>query len=286
LASGRGGRDGREIGIDERRGVGDTVGRSGDLDRIWRGGDDTQRLRGLSIGLDLAGGIGVDAGEVLVVTIASLEGTVLGVVGGIVSTSNTVEDVFAVAGSVGACGIASLETESVTTHKVVPLDDLLKIALAGGPGVGEQETAEGVTTEVGAMGVELPSIVIGRDVNEGLVDETDDLDVVWGLHELNTLEGTSGDFTSAVTGLGAPGNFPMFRLTDGLGTIGRCPETEVLNRVNDGSLAEGFLVLGRRVASVVTSLIATNTNIRVSLVWKVTVVEMLGSQGNEGCGGR
>jgi len=227
LASGRGGRDGRETGIDEGRGLGDTVGRSGDLGRVWLAGDGTQRLRGLRVCLDQTAGIGVDAGEVLIFTIARLEGAVFGVVWGIESASDTVVDVFAEVSSVGASGVASLETESVTTHEVVPLDDLLVIGLAARPGVGEDDTAEGVTAEVGAVGIELSSIVIGGHVNEGLVDETDNLDVVWGLHELNTLEGTSGDEASAVTGLGAPGNILMFRLTDGLGTSGRCPETEV-----------------------------------------------------------
>ena len=95
--------------------MGDAVGRSGDLGLVWHGGDGTQRLGGLSVGLDLTAGIGVDAGEVLVVALARLEGAVLGVVGGIVSTSDTIEDVFAVASSVGASRVADLETEEVST---------------------------------------------------------------------------------------------------------------------------------------------------------------------------
>jgi len=122
----RGGRDrgrrggtvgGGESAVEDRRGMGDTIGRSGDLGLVWHGGDGTQRLRGLSVGLDLAAGIGVDAGEILVVALARLEGTVLGVIGGIVKTSDAVVDVFAVAGSVGASGIADLEAEEVCTEE-------------------------------------------------------------------------------------------------------------------------------------------------------------------------
>jgi len=181
----------------------------------------------LGIGLDLTTGIGVDAGEVLVVTITRLKGTVFGVVGGIVGTSDAVEDVFAVASSVGASGVASLETESVTTHEGVPLDDLLVLSLVDREASGKDLGAEGVTAEVGAVRVQLSSIVIRLEVNEGLIDETDDLDVVWGLHELNTLESASGDKTRAMARFGTPGDCLMFSLTDGGGAIRRGPETEV-----------------------------------------------------------
>jgi len=129
--------------------------------------------------------------------------------------------------------------------------------------------------------VEFSSKVIGLDVDEGLVNETDDLDVVWGLHKLNTLEGTSGDETRAMTRLGTPGNFLMFRLTDSGGAVWRSPDAEVIDRVKYGSLAEGLLVFGRRVTPVVTGLCATNTSVWVSLVGKVAVVKMLGSQGSD-----
>ena len=194
---------------------------------VWHGGDGTQRLGGLSVGLDLASRIGVNAGEVLVVAIARLEGTVLGIVGGVVGASDTVEDVFAEASSVGTSRIASLEAESVTTHEVVPLDDLLVIGATVRPGGGVEKSSEGVTAKVCAMGVEFSSIVISLEVDEGLVDKTDDLNVVWGPHELNTLKGAGGDETRAMAGLGAPGNFLVFRLANGGGAGRGCPEAEV-----------------------------------------------------------
>jgi hypothetical protein len=130
--------------------------------------------------------------------------------------------------SVGARRIADLETESVTAHEVVPLDDLLiAVVVAARPSSGVNETTERVTTEIGTVGVKLSSEVIGLEVDEGLVDKTDDLDVVWGPHELETRKCTSGDETRAMTGLGAPGDFLMFRLTDGGRTGRRCPDTEI-----------------------------------------------------------
>ena len=65
------------------------------------------------------------------------------------------------------------------------------------------------------MRVELSSIVINSHVDQGLVDETCNLDIVWCLDELDTRESTSGNETGAVTGLGAPGNFLAFSVADG-----------------------------------------------------------------------
>lgn len=78
----------------------------------------------MGVGLDLAGGISVDAGEVLVGTLAGLKSTVLGVVRSVIGTSDTVEDMLAVVGGIGASRVTDLETENVAAHEVVPLDDL------------------------------------------------------------------------------------------------------------------------------------------------------------------
>ena len=96
-----------------------TVGRSGNLGLIWHGGDGTQRLGRLSVGLDLTGGISVDAGEVLVVTLAGLKSTVFGVVGGIVGASDAVVDMFTEMSSVGASRVANLEAEEISTEKAI-----------------------------------------------------------------------------------------------------------------------------------------------------------------------
>jgi len=77
------------------------------------------------------------------------------------------------------------------------------------------------------MRVHLSSRVIGREVGLGLVNETDDLDIVWRPHELDTLESTSGYKTRAMTRLGAPRDGLMLRLTDGGGSSRRTPNTEI-----------------------------------------------------------
>jgi len=243
----RGGRTaGGESSVDGRRGITDTVGRSGDLGLVWHGANGTQRLGRLSIGLDLTGGIGVDAGEVLVITFAGLESTVLGAIWGVIGASDTIENMLAEISSVGARRVANFEAETVTAHEVVPLDDLrITVVVAVRPSGGVDETAEGVTTEISTVWVELSSKVISLEVDEGLVNKTDDLDVVWRLHKLNTPKGTSGDETRAMTRLGAPRDFLLFRLTDGSGTGRGCPEAEIVDRVKNGSLAEGLLVFGR-----------------------------------------
>jgi hypothetical protein len=218
----------------------------------------------------------------LIGTVASLESTVLGVVGGVVGTSDTVEDMLTVVSSVGTGGVANLEAEDVATHEVVPLDNLFVGAVAARPSGRIDETTEGVATEICTVGVKLSSEVVGLKVDLGLVDETNDLNVVGCPHELNSLKSASGDKTRAVTGLGAPRDFLSFSVSDGLGTIWRGPKTEVVDRVEDAGLAERLLIFRRRVTKVITELRATDTIVRVSLVWEVAVVEMLGSQGNDG----
>lgn len=136
---------GGERSVEERRSVCDTVGRSGNFGLVRDGTNRTQRLRGLSVRLDLTVGIGVDAREVLVVTVANLECTVLGVVGSVVGTSNTVVNVLAVVGSVGTSRVTDLEAENVTTHEVVPFDDLLVVGSVRPTGR-VNESAERVTT--------------------------------------------------------------------------------------------------------------------------------------------
>ena len=71
----------------------------------------------MGVGLDLTGGISVDAGEVLVGTLAGLKSTVLGVVRSVVGTPDTVEDMFTVASSVGASRVAGLEAEEVPAEE-------------------------------------------------------------------------------------------------------------------------------------------------------------------------
>lgn len=56
------------------------------------------------------------------------------------------------------------------------------------------------------MGVQFSTEIAGLDIQLGLVNETDDLNVGGGTCELETLECTLGDETGSTTGLGAPGD--------------------------------------------------------------------------------
>ena len=77
------------------------------------------------------------------------------------------------------------------------------------------------------MGVELSSVVVGLEVDLGLVNEADDHYVVVGGDVLDTEEGTVGDDACAMALLGAPGDLVGLGLADGIVLLGRRPEAEV-----------------------------------------------------------
>lgn len=264
--------DAGEGGVEDRAGVLDTLGAGGDLGLVGHRRDGAERFRWLAVGHDLAV-LGVDTGEVLVLALARLEGTVLGVVRRVVGTSNAVELVLAEFGVVRMVGVASFDTEGIAPHEVVPLNDLVVLVGVTSEGIGVDETAHGVTTKVSTVRVHLTSPVTGTDVDLGLVNETDDLDVGTSLHELDTLEGIARDQAGATPGLGTPSNHLAFVVgDDGVG-VRRSPEAEVINRVDDGRLAAGRLAFRGRVASVVTVLdTADEANVSVGLVRKAVGV--------------
>jgi len=76
----------------------------------------------------------------------------------------------------------------------VPLNHLLVIVLiATAPSIRVDETSKGVSSEIGTVRIHLTSRIVGLEVHPCLINETDDLDVVGGLHELNALERATGD---------------------------------------------------------------------------------------------
>jgi hypothetical protein len=179
--------------------------------------------------------------------------------------------VLAVVGGVSTCGVASLEAESSSTHEVVPFDGL---GVAVTPGVGEEESTERVTTLIGTVRVEFTSRVISGDVDELLLDEAGDLDVVGGLHELETSDGTLGDDTGTIARLCAPSDTLTLDVTDEGVWFRGTPEAEVINAVDDGSLAERGRAFGSAVAQVVASLGTTLTSSGVCLVGQSSIGEM------------
>ena len=110
----------------------------------------------------------------------------------------------------------------------MPLDYLFVIGcVAAAPGSRVDETTEGIPSEIGTMRIHLPSCVIGLEVCLGLVDKTNDLDVVRGPHELDALESASGDKTGATTRLGTPRDRFMLSLTNGGRASRRRPNAKV-----------------------------------------------------------
>jgi hypothetical protein len=101
------------------------VGRGGCARGIGHGGDGSERLRGLSVGLGDTSSIGEYTGEVLVLRVAACE--LIRGVGSrrVVGATDTIEDVLAIPIILSTCGVASFEAEGASS------DEAGKIALLG-----------------------------------------------------------------------------------------------------------------------------------------------------------
>jgi len=250
-----GGIDSSEGCVKDGAGIGGAIRARGDAGLVGHGGDDAERLGWLGVGDD--GTVGcVYAREVLVIALAGLKGTVLSIVGCVVGTADTVVDVLAVVGSVGASRVTCFEAEEVATHEVVPFDHLC--VTVSTKSVRVEEATHWVTTEISTVGIHLTSPVIPLQVDLGLVNEANDLGVVGCAHVLNALESIVGDETSAVTRLGAPSDHFPLSVGDSRVGCGWGPKAEIINGVEEGCLAVGLLVLGGGVANVVAKLGATD----------------------------
>lgn len=268
--------------VERSRLVGCAARGGGDTSSVWHRADGAERLWWLRVGGDLTVGTGVDTWEVLVVTEAAQEGAIDIGGGGIVSATDTIEDVLAVVGSVSTSGVAGLQAELSTTHKRVPFDGLLVLSTiwSSTPRGGEEETTEGVTTLIGTVGIEFSSRIISSDIDILLGDPSSDLDVVGGLDELDTGQRAGGDDTSTIAGLCAPSDVFTLGVTNGAVWVWWTPEAEVVNSVDDTSLAHGGRALGGAVADVVSDLGTTITIVSVGLLWQVGPLEALGSKRN------
>jgi len=204
----------------------------------------------LAVGRSNSVGANVGANRFLVVTEARLEN--VGSVGSrhVVVASKLVVDVLAVVEVGGIVGRASLEAEHARSHEVVPLRDLLDLASESGR---VDQATKWVTTAICSVRIKLSSTIVGIDVDHLLIDETDNLDVSGSRQPLYTGDGTSGDDTGAVTGLGAPCDLGSFRVADGAVGSGRSPQAEVVDAVDPGGLAVRVGPLGGRVANVVSN---------------------------------
>lgn len=83
----------------------------------------------------------------------------------------------------------------------------------------------------------LATIVIGLKVEGRLVDVANDLDVVWRSDELDTLECARRDHPRSVCGGGAVRNELFLLVCDGSVRVGRSPDAEVVDGIDECSLA-------------------------------------------------
>jgi len=237
--------------------------RSGDRSGVWHG----DNYRGLDVSRSNARRVGVDADGDLVIREAGLEDT--GSVGGgsVVLAADLVEDVVAVTQLLGRRerGVARLETEHIGSHEAVPLYNL-NVRVVPIPKVGEDEGAQRVTTTIGAVGIELSSLVGGVLIDVSLVDQTSHLDVCGGDKELDGGDGSGGHYARAMRGQGAPRDGGRLSVTNFRVGGGRAPQAEVLNGVDDRGLALRLLVLRRRIANIVSGLGTTAGGIGVDLI--------------------
>lgn len=153
----------------------------------------------------------------------------------------------------------------------MPFDglDVGVLVTAGcGEGVCENEGTDGVSSAIRTVGIEFSSGIIGSEVNEGLVDVSGDLDVIWRLDELNASECALGNGTSAMGRFCAPGDALSLHVTNQTVRSSGAPETEIIETVDDSRLAHGVLVLGGGVANVVSLLGASLAVSGIDLPWQ------------------
>ena len=116
------------------------------------------------------------------------------------------------------------------------------------------------------MGIKLSSAIVGSHVDLGLVNKANDLEIVRGLHELKTGDGTCGDDTSTTALLGAPSDLFALGVADGGIGDGRRPNAPIVSMVDEGSLTEGIGAFSGRIAEVVTLLSTTDAIVGICLV--------------------
>lgn len=163
--------------------------------------------------------------EGLVIACAGLENVVPRVGRGVEGASLGIINVLTVLGSVGTLRVASLQAELVVSNKVVPFNSLNE---GSSERIGEKDTPQWIATIVSTMGVHFTACVTGRNVDFGLVDEPNNLNVVWAFDKLDSSESTVRNNARAVSWPCAPGYHLSFNFSYRLSGIGRRPETKVI----------------------------------------------------------
>lgn len=260
-----------------------------------RNGGSVRRRHGLAL-RSLSPGHGHTVDGVLarwghVIRVANLEGAVDAAVirEGVVSAADAIVNVVAKLGAVSIGGVAHLQAENAATDEVNPFDDLgigrrtVLLGLVCGVegigiraiGIGEDNSTKRVSLLISTVRIQFASLITGCEADLGLVNVTNDLNVILGIQPLHTSDSTSRDNTSAVTGLGAPSNFTGLTLANSVIRLGATPHTEIGDVVHERGLAERVGTFGGAVALVVAELGATNTALVASdLVGDVGVGEV------------
>ncbi len=130
----------------------------------------------------------VDALQHSDLSLARLEDIRVVVGGQVPAASHNVVDVLAL-GS-GTLTPTGTHAELVVRHKVRPLRYEVRLAVSGRVGGGVDDTADGVSEIVGAVGVEFSSIVTVGDEDAGKVTNTGHLNIVTSSHKVSTLDRT------------------------------------------------------------------------------------------------
>jgi len=227
--------------------------------------------------------------------VGSIDGVVISE--SIVGAANFIVDVVAQIGCIGVSRIAHFQAEHATTDEINPFNNLsvgLGLGLfrmeRGIKGtsilsvtISEDDTTKGVSLFVSTVGVELTALVASGKANLSLIKESNDLNVIFGIEELDTSDSTGRDDTGAMARLSAPGHFTRLTLTNGIIGFTATPHTEVGNVVNKHGLTERVGTFSGAVAQIVTKLRATDTTVVTGdLVGDVRICEVLGGKGFEG----
>lgn len=137
----------------------------------------------------------------------------------------------------------------------MPLDDLSPLATKL---LRENNPSHRVSTQIRSVRVHLASIIAGRDIDQLLVHEPNDLHVIGCSNELHTTKRPIGNETCTTAGLGTPRYHFSFDISNSAVGLNRSPQAKVVDTVDEGRLAPGVLVLGGRITDVVTGLLSTD----------------------------
>jgi len=184
---------------------------------VGNGGDGSKGFRRLGVGRHSAVG-GINTWKVLVLALAGLERAGLGIIGDVVGATDTIEDMFTIASIVGTSGIANFDAELAAANEAVPFDDLLEVvpvAAITWECIRVHQTSEGVATQIGTVRVKLATVIASLDVEQRLLNKSDNADIGGGLYELDALEGAPGNDAGPAPGLCAPGDCLAFGIGDG-----------------------------------------------------------------------